>query len=61
MLIPVQVNGKIRTRIIVPRDIDAASLESIALEVKDVRMAIGDHIIEKVIVVPQRVINIVLQ
>ena len=58
--IPVQVNGKIRTRIYVPANIDQAVLESKAIQANEVKAAIGDQPIKKVVVVPQRVVNIVL-
>ena len=58
--IPVQVNGKIRTRLVIPHDIDTALLESMAMQASEVTAAIGDQPIARIVVVPQRVVNIVL-
>jgi leucyl-tRNA synthetase len=57
--IPVQVNGKKRSELIVSREIDAASLEKAALELEAVQKALEGRMVRKVIVVPQRIVNVV--
>jgi leucyl-tRNA synthetase len=59
--IPVQVNGKLRARIIVAPDISEADLRKIALEDDKVRSFIDGHEIVKVVVVPQRLVNVVVK
>ncbi len=58
--IPVQVNGRLRARLDMPRDAANDNVESAALGEENVRRAIGDRPIRKVIVVPNRVVNIVV-
>ena len=58
--IPVQVNGKLRARLDMPRDAANDNVESAALSEDNVRRAIGDRRVRKVIVVPNRVVNIVV-
>ena len=60
VLIPIQVNGKKRAEILAPRDIDAAELEAQTLALESVRKIIGDAKVKKVIIVPQRIINVVI-
>ncbi|MCU7842366.1 MAG: leucine--tRNA ligase [Candidatus Thiodiazotropha sp. (ex Monitilora ramsayi)] len=55
----VQVNGKVRAKIQVPADADKAAVESIALENENVKRFIGDATVRKVIVVPNKLVNIV--
>ena len=57
--IPVQVNGKKRGEIVVPRDIDAKALEEAALKLEVVQKALEGRMVRKVIVVPQRIVNVV--
>ena len=57
--IPVQVNGKKRGELIVLREIDATSLEKAALELEAVQKALEGRMVRKVIVVPQRIVNVV--
>jgi leucyl-tRNA synthetase len=57
--LPVQVNGKKRDEIVVPRAADAAAIEKIVRELDAVAKAIGDKPIRKIIVVPQRIVNVV--
>ena len=59
MTIPVQVNGKKRGELIVSRDTDAASLETAALGLEAVQKALEGSMVRKVIVVPQRIVNVV--
>ena len=58
--IAVQIAGKVRAKIVVPADADAARIESIALADAKVQEAIAGRTVRKVIVVPGRLVNIVL-
>jgi leucyl-tRNA synthetase len=57
--LPVQVNGKKRGDVTVPRDADQAHVERMALELDAVRKALDGRAPRKVIVVPQRIVNVV--
>ncbi len=59
--IPVQVNGKLRSRVIVAPDISEAGLRTIALADGKVQSFIDGHEVVKVIVVPQRLVNVVVK
>jgi leucyl-tRNA synthetase len=59
--IPVQVNGKLRSRVIVAPDISEADLRSAALADSKVQSFIDGHQVVKVIVVPQRLVNVVVK
>ncbi len=58
--IPVQVNGKLRSKIIVPAETDNAGLEQAAKEDEKVKEQIAGKTIKKVIVVPKKLVNIVI-
>jgi len=58
--IVVQVNGKLRARIEVPRDMDRLSLEKLALAHEHVQKFTGSNKIHKIIVVPGKLVNIVV-
>jgi len=57
--VPVQVNGKVRSRILVAADADQATMEATALADPKVQAALGGNAPKKVIVVPGRMVNIV--
>jgi leucyl-tRNA synthetase len=57
---PVQVNGKVRSRVTVATDADAATVEAAALSDDKVIGAIGGKPAKKVIVVPGRMVNVVI-
>src|SRR2546422_6485597 len=59
--IPVQVNGKLRARVVVAPDISEADLRKIALADGKVQSFIDGHEVVKVIVVPQRLVNVVVK
>ena len=59
--IPVQVNGKLRSRVVVSPDISEADLRALALADAKVQSFIDGHQIVKVIVVPQRLVNVVIK
>jgi leucyl-tRNA synthetase len=58
--VPVQINGKVRHRLTVPAGIDRAALESTALNDPVVRQLIEGKQVRKVVVVPQKLVNIVI-
>ncbi len=57
--LPVQVNGKKRGDVTVPRDADSASVEAAALSLESVVRAMEGRPARKVIVVPGRIVNVV--
>ncbi|MEO6041230.1 MAG: leucine--tRNA ligase [Croceibacterium sp.] len=57
--IAVQVRGKLRDTLTVPRGIDRAQLEALALASEKVQRSLDGADIRKVIVVPDRLVNIV--
>jgi leucyl-tRNA synthetase len=57
--LPVQVNGKKRADITVARDADSRTIEAAVLELDAVRRAMEGKPAKKVIVVPQRIVNVV--
>ncbi|KAA2237838.1 leucine--tRNA ligase [Salinarimonas soli] len=57
--LPVQVNGKKRGDITVPRDADQAAVEAAVRDLDAVQRAIEGRPIRKIIVVPQRIVNVV--
>jgi leucyl-tRNA synthetase len=59
--IPVQVNGKLRSRVIVAPDISEEDLRTMALADAKVKSFIDGQKIVKVIVVPQRLVNVVVK
>jgi leucyl-tRNA synthetase len=60
MTLPVTVNGKKRGEVIVPRAAENAEIEAAALALDAVKQSIGDKPVRKVIVVPQRIVNVVV-
>jgi leucyl-tRNA synthetase len=57
--IAVQVNGKRRDELTVSRGTSNADVEAAALRLDNVLRAIGDKTVRKVIVVPERIVNVV--
>ena len=56
---PVQINGKKRADLTIARDADQAAVEAAALALEAVRKALDGKPPRKVIVVPQRIVNVV--
>jgi leucyl-tRNA synthetase len=56
----VQVNGKRRADVRVPREADKATIESIVLAHANVQKFVGTQAVKKVIVVPGRLVNVVI-
>jgi leucyl-tRNA synthetase len=59
--IPVQINGKLRSRIVVPSDTTEDVLRERALTDEKIRGAIAGKQVVKVIVVPGKLVNIVIR
>jgi hypothetical protein len=58
--VPVQINGKLRTRILVPPDIDKTTLEKTALADEKVKALLEGKQVKKLIVVPGKLVNVVV-
>lgn len=58
--VAVQVNGKVRATITLPRDIDRKAAEDLALAEPNVLKAVDGKTVRKVIVVPNRIVNVVV-
>jgi leucyl-tRNA synthetase len=61
LLIVVQVNGKVRGKITVSADVDQTRIESEALQDQKVRSFLDGKKVQKVIHVPRRLVNIVVE
>jgi leucyl-tRNA synthetase len=59
ILLPVQINGRKRDELRVPRDADNAAIEAATLALPSVQAALGGAAPKKVIVVPRRIVNVV--
>ncbi|MBL8808928.1 MAG: leucine--tRNA ligase [Planctomycetaceae bacterium] len=59
--VPVQVNGKLRSKIVVPNGIDAAELQRLAETDESVRKHLEGKTVVKVIAVPGRLLNFVVK
>ena len=57
--LPVQVNGKKRADVTVPRDATNVEIEAAVLALDAVKRALDGKAPKKVIVVPQRIVNVV--
>jgi len=60
MTLPVQVNGRKRADLTIDRDADDKTVEAAALSLDAVRRALDNRPPKKVIVVPQRIVNVVV-
>jgi leucyl-tRNA synthetase len=58
--LPIQINGKRRAEISVPKDMPAAEVEKLALADEDVFRFLAGQPVKKIIVVPGRIINVVV-
>ena len=59
--IPIQVNGKLRSRLITSPEVSEEELRTSALADEKVRALIDGHEVVKVIVVPRRLVNVVIR
>ena len=60
VVLPIQINGKRRGEISVPRDMPLAEVEKLALANEDVQKFLGAQAVKKLIVVPGRIVNVVI-
>ena len=60
MTLPVQVNGRKRDELTIGRDASPAQIEAAAVALDAVRRAIDNRPVKKVIIVPQRIVNVVV-
>jgi leucyl-tRNA synthetase len=58
--LPIQINGKRRAEISVPKDMAAGEVEKLALQDEDVVRFLAGQPVKKIIVVPGRIINVVI-
>ena len=58
--VAVQVNGKLRGTVELPRDTGEGTAKAAALAVPGVKRAIGERAVRRVVVVPNRIINVVV-
>lgn len=56
----VQINSKMKTRIMVPDGLDIDAIKSLVLNNEDIKKLIGGAEAKKIIVVPKRLVNIIL-
>jgi leucyl-tRNA synthetase len=56
-----QVNGKVRDRVSAPTGASERELERLALEARGVRAYLDGHQVARVVVVPDKLVNIVLR
>jgi leucyl-tRNA synthetase len=59
--LPVQVNGKLRDRVLVARDLPAAEIERLVLEREKIRAVLGGREPARIIHVPGRLLNVVVR
>lgn len=59
--VPVQINGKLRSRISVPPDADAAAMEAAALADEKIAAQLAGHSIVKKVIVPGKLVNFVVR
>lgn len=59
--IAVQVNGKVRDKITIPVDMPKADLEALALDLDRVKEFTTDKTVAKVIIIPNKIVNIVVK
>jgi leucyl-tRNA synthetase len=57
--LPVQVNGRKRGDLVIDRNADASAIEAAVLALEPIRRAMEGRPVKKIIVVPQRIVNIV--
>jgi leucyl-tRNA synthetase len=60
ILLPVQINGKKRAELTISRDADQSAVREAVLALEAVRSALNGQAPKKIIVVPQRIVNIVV-
>jgi leucyl-tRNA synthetase len=58
--IAIQVQGKLRAVVLIDKDLVQSEVEKIALENENVKKFIGDKVVKKFIVVPNKLVNILI-
>ncbi|MCS6861835.1 MAG: class I tRNA ligase family protein, partial [Abditibacteriales bacterium] len=61
IVIPVQVNGKVRARLTVPADISDEQLRELALNHEVVQNYVNGRTVQQVRIVPKRLVNVVVE
>ncbi len=59
--IVVQINGKVRGRLIIPAGLDAAAMQAKALTDERVVLALAGQQVLKAIIVPDKLVNLVVR
>ncbi len=59
--IVVQINGKVRTKLMIAKDMGKEQMEEVAMNTPEVQELLADKTIIKVIVVPNKLVNIVVK
>ena len=60
IMLPVQINGKKRAELTIARDAEQDAVQAAVLQLDAVRSALDGRQPKKIIVVPQRIVNIVV-
>lgn len=60
VILPIQVNGKKRDELEVSRDIGEEDLKALVLSLPSIQRVVKDQPIKKIIIVPQRIVNLVV-
>jgi leucyl-tRNA synthetase len=60
VILPIQINGKRRAEISVPKDMPGAQVEKLVMAMDDVQKFLAGQPVKKFIVVPGRIINVVV-
>jgi leucyl-tRNA synthetase len=58
--IVLQINSKVRAKVVVPADADAATLEKIALQDSTVQKFLDGKTPKKVVAVPKKLVNFIV-
>ena len=58
--LPVQINGKLRDRIVVPADASNEQIQAAAVAAEKVKPLLAGKDIKKIIIVPKKLVNIVV-
>jgi leucyl-tRNA synthetase len=59
--IAIQINGKVRGRIVVPREAPEAEIRRLALEEPRVKEVLDGKVVQKAVVVPGRLVSLVVK
>lgn len=60
LILPVQVNGKKRADLVIARDATSSEIEAAVLNLESIQRALDGRKPKKIIVVPQRIVNVVI-